>query len=305
MRILLKKGKQKELIKNFKIKNNLTWNQLSSLLKIKCSRFMTYYNEDSLIPFRLYFILDKDNKYARYIIEKKGENWGQEKGGRLSKGKTKMINLPKESKELAEFYGAMLGDGNSNKTKGYKKGTYMIRIVGDIRKDNEYLTNYVKPLIEKLFNIGVRVGKFKKTNAMFIEAHSVLLIDFLEKLGFKPGNKIKNQLEIPKWIKDNKFYLKACLRGLYDTDGSAYQLTNQNSYQINFSNSNSVLLNDVKNGLRRLGIYCSEITKGDEINITKKSELRKFLKLIGFSNSKHLNKVKMWNIAPSSSGQIQ
>ena len=198
----------------------------------------------------------------------------------------------------------MLGDGNSNKTKAYKIGSYSIRIVGDIRKDNKYLLNYVKLIIERLFKIKVRTGKFKKTNAMLIEAHSVRLIEFLEKLGFKPGNKIKNQLEIPLWIKNNEEYLKACLRGLYDTDGSIYKLTNQNSYQINFSNSNSVLLNDVKNGLRQLGIYCSEITKGKEINITKKSELRKFLKLIGFSNSKHLDKVKMWKIAPSSSGQI-
>ena len=180
----------------------------------------------------------------------------------------------------------------------------MIRIVGDIRKDNEYLSNYVKPIIEKLFKIKVRIGKFKKTNAMFIEAHSVLLIEFLEKLGFKPGNKIKNRLEIPFWIKNNKEYLKACLRGLYDTDGSAYKLTNQNSYQINFCNYNSILMKDTRESLIKLGISPSKVSKGTDMYITKKEEIVKFLKLIGFRNSKHLDKVKMWKIAPSSSGQI-
>jgi len=88
------------------------------------------------------------------------------------------------------------------------------------------------------------------------------------------------------------------LRGLYDTDGSAYKLTNQNSYQINFSNKNRRLLEEVRDSLISLGIFPSNITKGKEINITKKSELAKFLKLVGFHNSKHLDKVKMWKIAP-------
>ena len=62
---------------------------------------------------------------------------------------------------------------------------------------------------------------------MFLEAHSLKLINFLEDKGFKPGNKIKNKLRIPSWIKNNRKFLKACLRGLYDTDGSVYKLTGQ------------------------------------------------------------------------------
>ncbi|MBI2044864.1 hypothetical protein HYT23_02300 [Candidatus Pacearchaeota archaeon] len=236
------------------------------------------------------------------------DNWGQCKGGIISLGKTKEIKIPRDSEELAEFYGIMLGDGNSYKTSFYKsrnnkRGVYVIKIVGDSRHDKEYLTNYVKPLIEKLFNIQVRVGRFKPKkgfqdppNAMFIESHSVKLINFLEEKGFPPGNKIKNKLRIPVWIKDHNKFLIACLRGLYDTDGSVYKLTNQNSHQFCFTNYNQDLLNDVRNGLLSLGINCSRISKGKEIYITKKDELRKFLKLIGFSNDKHLKKVRMWNL---------
>ena len=100
------------------------------------------------------------------------------------------------------------------------------------------------------------------------------------------------------WISSNPLFLRRCIRGLYDTDGSVYKLTNQDSHQINFCNYNWHLLSETRNALVSLGIQPSKISKGKEINITKKSELRKFLNTIGFSNKKHLNKIKMWKIAP-------
>ncbi len=238
-----------------------------------------------------------------YILEKRSENWGKIKGGINSSGRLKQISFPEDSMHLAEFYGVMLGDGNSHKvnfykSRNYKRGVYRIRIVGDANLDKSYLVHYVKPLIEGLFSIDVLVGRFKNTNAMYLESYSLELVDFLEKKGFKPGNKIKNKLEIPKWIKDNKKYLISCIRGLYDTDGSVYKLTNQNSHQICFTNVNKVLMNDVRNSLLGLGINCSKISNKD-LYITRKSELRKFLKLIGFNNLRHLNRVKMFGLNKS------
>ncbi len=305
MRVIFLKGKQRELIKEFKSKNNLTIKKLAETLKIKEGKLRAYFYETSNISKEIYNKLDEEKRYKKYIKEIKEEGWRRKKGGKLSSGKTKKIRLPKENEKLAEIYGIMLGDGNLTKIKDYKVGTYMIRIVGDSRLDKEYLENHVKPIIEKLFDINVRIGKFKNKNAMFLESHGKELVNFFERKGFKAGNKIKNKLGIPKWIKGNRSFLKACLKGLYDTDGSAYKLTNQNSYQISFCNYNQKLLNDVRNSIISLGITPSKITKGEEFNITKKSELRKFLKGVGFSNPRHLNKVKMWKIAPSSSGQIQ
>ena len=300
MRIKFVKGKQKELIRKFKEEKNLTWKQLADVFGIKEGRLKAYIEETSLIGEELYKKLDKDKTYLRYVLEKLEENWGRKKGGVNSKGKTKPINEPEDSKELAEFYGAMLGDGNSHRTKYYKhrddkRGVFVIRIVGDSRLDKKYHSEYLKPIIENLFQVKVRVGNFKNSNAMFLEVHGVRLVEFLEKKGFPPGNKIKNKLRIPDWIKSNKNYLKACLRGLYDTDGSVYKLTNQNSHQICFTNVNQGLMGDVRDGLISLGINCSKISNKD-IYITKKSELRKFLKLVNFSNDRHLKKVKMWNL---------
>ena len=257
MRLKFVKGKQKELIKSFKKNKNLTQRQLADFLEIKEGRLKTYVDENSLIQKEIYDKLDAEKKFFKFILETKKDNWGKVKGGKNSTGSTKEIKSPRDSVELSEFYGIMLGDGNSHRTNFYKdrtnkRGTYMIRIVGDADKDKEYLINHVKPLIERLFLIEVREGKFKQSNAIFLRAHGIQLIDFLEKKGFPPGNKIKNKLKIPLWIKSNPNFLKACLRGLYDTDGSVYKLTNQNSYQFCFTNHNQELLKDVRDSLLKL-----------------------------------------------------
>lgn len=296
MRLVLKEDKQKELIKKEKENLSLSFPKLAKKLGIKTGRLYAYYYNKILLPKKLFEKFSLKEKYRKYIIDKKEDNWGQSKGGNKSKGKTKEIKVPKECRELAEFYGIMLGDGNLTVKKSYKIGTYQIRIVGDSRFDKEYLINYVKPLIERLFDIKVKANKIKNENAIKIVATGKKLAEFLQIKGFKPGDKIINQLEIPSWIKENPEFLKVCLRGLYDTDGCVYKLTNQNSYQIMFKNYNMKLLEDTRNGLISLGIKPSKITIGKSIMVTKKSELRRFLNEIGFSNSKHVDKVKTWDI---------
>lgn len=295
MRIVLKENKQKELIDKEKQKYG-SFPKLAKQLKIRTGKIYAYYYDNLSLPEELFNRLSLKEEYEKYILFKKEDNWGQSKGGKASPGNTKDIKIPPYCKEFAEFYGIMLGDGNLNVKKAHKIGTYQIRIVGDSRKDKDYLINYVKPLIERLFSIKVKISKQKNANALYLTSTGRKLAEFLEIKGFKPGDKIRNQLDIPGWIKQNPSFLRRCLRGLYDTDGSAYKLTNQNSYQINFKNYNRRLLEDVRQSLINLKIYPSQITKGKEIVITKKAELRKFLNEVGFSNNKHLDKIKTWNI---------
>ncbi len=303
MRIYFERGKQRELIKEFKRISGLKWNELANFLKIKTGTLKSYYYESSLIPGALYKKLDKNTNYKKFILEKKSENWGKKKGGSISKGNTKEIEIPGRSERLAEFYGVMLGDGNVTKISGYKIGVYSIRIVGDFNNEREYILNFVKPLVENLFKINVKVGKYKSSNCIFAEAYSRRLVDFLEGMGFIAGDKIRNRLRIPVWIKENKAYVTACLRGLFDTDGSFYRLGKQNSYQIQFKNHNRSLLDDVRAEILKLGIKVSKIIDGRSIVITKREEIEKFYKVVGFSNFKHLKKIKAL-IVPSSSGQI-
>jgi hypothetical protein len=299
MRIRLCKGKQRELI--FLAKGERTWIDLAKSLGL--NEFYIRHelrNEKRTLSEEVFKRLSDiaGVDFGEFVLERLEDNWGRIKGGKISEGRTiRDIVFPKYSKEFAEFYGVMLGDGNSNRTKGVGIGTYMIRVIGDLNLDREYHINYLKPLMENLFGLKVKVGR-NKNNAMHLTIHSKLVVEFLEKQEFPPGDKIRNEVSIPSWIKDNRDYLCACLRGIYDTDGGIYQLNNQTTCQIAFTNHNKKLLKDVRDSLIKLGIVPSKIVAGRRVYITKKSELQKFLKLIGFSNLRHSKKIEMFNLVP-------
>lgn len=53
-----------------------------------------------------------------------------------------------------------------------------------------------------------------------------------------------SKIGIPQWIKNDETYIKACLRGLIDTDGSIFRMSkrDKNLIRIGFTNHNSRLL---------------------------------------------------------------
>lgn len=292
MRLRFKKGKQKEFLKLEKEKLSLTWPKFAKYLGIKHGKLRTFIDEQVSIDSFTFNKLRLKSKYKKFIIEELSDNWGRSKGGKNSFGSTKTINIPEKNEELAELWGIVLGDGCVYRLKKYKIGVYCVKIAGHSINDKEYLLNFVKPLCDKLFGIRSRINYSKNKNCIYVILDSRKIVDFFEDNEFKAGNKIVNQSTIPNWIKKDNKSLAFCLRGLFDTDGSFYQLTNQNSYQINFKNNNLTLLNDLREGLIQLGILPSKIIRGNSLVITKKSEIEKFYKLIGFSNPKHLNKIK-------------
>ena len=299
MRIRLFEGKQKELI--LLAKGSVAWTKLADELGLN-DFYLRHElkNEKRLLRDDIFDKLCDvaGVDFSRFVEERLDDNWGRAKGGRESDGKlNKNVHFPEYSEELAEFYGAMLGDGNSNKVQNYKVGTYMIRIAGDLNLDRDYHLKYLKPLIEGLFGVKVKVFEHSSRKIRYLTVYSKLVVDFLEGLGFFPGDKIKNKLAIPLWIKKNKDYLCACLRGLYDTDGGIYGLNGQSTCQIAFTNHNRVLLDDVRDSLIELGMSPSKIVSGRRVYLTKKSELQKFLKQIGFSNVRHFEKFKMLGLA--------
>ena len=97
---------------------------------------------------------------------------------------------------------------------------------------------------------------------------------------------------MPAWVKENKKFLIACLRGLFDTDGTIFQ-ANKIKYPkrltIGFKNNNKTLLFDVRDSLISLGFHPTN-TKRNAIFLCRKDEIKLFMKRIGFSNNKHSQK---------------
>lgn len=244
---------------------------------------------------KMNFDVSEQKKLALKLIEKsRGKNWGQRKGGLLSRGSLKVINLPDKCKELAEFVGIILGDGNIySYSKGKKIGVYSVRIAGDYEKDKDYHIKYVLPLCERLFNTNVRIRKHTN-NERFVCIDSKQLVEYLTSMGLKTGDKIKNNLGIPTWIFEDEEFIKACLRGLIDTDGSIFRMSQRDSnlIRICFTNHNRRLLDDTRTAFVKLGFYPSKIISNKNIFISRQSDIVRYIKEVGFSNNKHKQRLQ-------------
>jgi len=133
----------------------------------------------------------------------------------------------------------------------------------------------------------------KTTNGIHLVIYGKKIIEFVKKKGINSGNKKVNHQKIPDWILENKGYLAACLRGLIDTDGCIYYIskkTNKN-LRISFTSYIPALMNDVRTSLIGLGFHPSKVMRGEDICISSKEDVDKFLKEIGFSNDKHLKRL--------------
>lgn len=299
MRVQFKQSKQRELILKYKRDHLLTWQEFADFLHVKKSTVLTWCHEKNLLPYGIYLKLDKQRLFNRQILNLKKEYWGQSKGGIASTGTTKEISLPRHCADLAELIGIILGDGNLHEyIKTQKIRTYMLRIAGDSKKDKDYLMTYVAPLCECLFSIQPKFLYQKQSNELFVILHSKKVIEFFKKMGLTPGDKIKNRLNIPGWVLKDETYLRACLRGLIDTDGSIFRMSNRDPQllRINFRNVNSSLLETVYNSFVTLGF--KPAFANNVVYLSRKQDIVNFLKGIGFSNSKHRLRLKKFKDSP-------
>tara|TARA_Y100000310_G_C20587798_1_gene766371 strand:+ start:246 stop:1148 length:903 start_codon:yes stop_codon:yes gene_type:complete len=295
-RIKLKKGYQRRLIENAKEKNKISWKELGKLLKISSDYLrLDLRLEKRYISQELYDKLSEISglNYNRLILERLDKNWGRSKGGKLSKPKEKQAKklVNNYSIELAEFIGVMLGDGNIWERKGF----YYVRVCGHSIEDKEYLINHIKPLIKKIFNINMQTYIHKTNNELYLTKGSKDFVFTLKNYGLKSGDKIKNNKGIPEWVFSSNNYLKACIRGLIDTDGSVTPITNRNYTYIWFTNKNAALRDDFERAMKILGYKISKwnFSGTPETYIGNKKGIRKFYKEIGFNNPKHKQRFMM------------
>lgn len=222
--------------------------------------------------------------------KKKQHEWWEMKGKLLNNPifKRKPIRKPKKSKELAEFIGIMLGDG------GITSYANQICITLNNRDDKEYI-GFVSALIEKLFSRKPTVIDHKTAHAARILVSSMSLVEYLISLGLKTGNKTTLQVDIPDWIKNNKAYSLACVRGLVDTDGCIFKHTykvNGNFYlykKLAFTSLSEPIRESVFAILRSIGIK-PRLSGHRDVRIDSQEDMEIYFKKVGSSNQKHLNK---------------
>jgi len=220
--------------------------------------------------------------------------------------KARKIKIPSISEELAEDIGIQIGDGFIGYWRnGKEKGSFKIQVYGNITEDEHYLTNFVKPLKEKLYGIKVYSNKNSIAGTFFITIYSKNLLYFYKNLGFPIGPKIN--IKIPKFIFSDKKLEIACLRGLMDTDGTlSFRKGDYSNYSfpiVKFSSKSKNLSIQVCKILNNLKIPFSvqyDIKQHDkrtkkiyiknEVCIQGKKNLEKWMKIIGFNNVTQITK---------------
>ncbi len=135
--------------------------------------------------------------------------------------------------ELAELAGIVLGDGSLYFSK--KHNAYQFVMTGHKQNDREYYETFLLPLLERNFGKSFTFNFVKGVNMIRIRSQKRKIIEDISKLGIPIGNKQKNNVQIPSWIFSNKKFLRACIRGLIDTDGSVCPITGRNYSYIWFS----------------------------------------------------------------------
>lgn len=203
------------------------------------------------------------------------KRWNFSNWQKINKRKSERIKEKKlkRSNELAELIGIILGDGcltNLPRTEA-------LRIVCN-SEQQDYI-NHIVTLIQKIFDKRPTVYKRSGQKATNITLYRCNLS---ERLGIPCGNKIKNQVTIPKWIKENRNYSTNCLKGLFETDGSYYEDESNYTCVIEFKNNCRSLLQNVHHILKNFG-YHPQFGK-NYIRLARRREVFGFKSLINFRN---------------------
>ncbi len=182
-----------------------------------------------------------------------------------------------KNKATAEAIGIILGDGYI--------GERDVVISLNSLKERKYIT-HVNRLLEKTFLHKPSNSQAKDTNTHRIVYTRKGIVDELLNLGLHKGNKVKNQVGVPLWIKENRELSTACMKGLFDTDGSIYfhirRNTRTKNIELNFSNASKPLLHFFADFCIREGIIPKGNFRknGTELFIYSRKDVIRFAELI-------------------------
>ncbi len=287
-RVKINKKLLKEILFKIKKFNNLTWKDLANNLGL-CEQSVRndWIEKGNSIPYSIFKRLlnlhpkldYKDIKDQIKILE---PFWGQKIGIKSRiEYKLKIPNV--KSKEFAEFYGIMLGDGcvYSNLSG--------ICISSDSLTDKQYNKEYISRLVNNLFGIYPKIYYSKEERVMRCVLYSRKVANFMVNLGFPRGKKIYGDPKILEIFFKNRLLLSSCIRGLFDTDGTVCPHPNT-KIMLSISITYDTLLKSSINAFKILKVQIGNYNKG--LNMYGKKKVGQYFKKIGSSNIKHITKYK-------------
>ena len=202
----------------------------------------------------------------------------------------------KINKDMAEFYGVLMGDGCISRYKNQNKIVYAIRIDGNSLTDKEYYL-YLQKLIYKIIERKTKIKYRKNCNGIYLYFVCKNLAEFLNKyLNFPYGK--KGEIKIHNRIVNNKNLLKYTLKGFFDTDGSLYFTKNNSKIRnypiIELSTHSKSLMYQLKEILDNFGFNTKLSHYKDSVKLHGKHNLQKWMELIGSNNYHKFYRFLYW-----------
>jgi len=320
-RVYLEKGEQARFLREVKERlPHLTWQKIADICGVERHTLLGWRREEWRMSYRtlmrlsrlsgvptphiLEVVSEKERrrrasaKAGRIVQAKYGCRFTQEdrrKGGRVSQQQRrehperynfattrKVINIPPKSARLAELVGIVLGDGQITNLQ--------VNVSNNAEKEQEY-GHFIAGLFKELFGLDATIGKARK-NCSKVIVSSVALVEYLESIGLKRGDKLASGVGVPEWIFASEATMRACVRGLMDTDGCIF-LRRQRSHgrerrylELHFSSHSPALREGMTHMLQALGFTPRPGRKN--VTLYRQREVHRYFEKIGSSNAHHL-----------------
>lgn len=196
---------------------------------------------------------------------------------------SKSIHAPANNTKLAELVGILMGDGSLS--------AWQAKVTLNLKNDRIY-SLYVAKLFTDLFLIKVGLYERVYNSTLEVVVSSNKLVSFLNSKGLPIGDKIKHGLDIPLWVYKRKSWQRACLRGLFDTDGCTYVDSHKYDKKeyayigLAFTSYSETLLESIAVVLKNLG-YSPTKTSKWRVFLRREKEVIRFFQEINPRNVRH------------------
>lgn len=204
---------------------------------------------------------------------------------RSNRNNSNVVALPSTySAELAEAFGILLGDGSLSK--------YFVKTYSNYHLETAY-ADFIKRLFEKLFP-GASICRYDRPvrGAIEIQISSRSVAEYFVSIGFDARTR-----KIPSWISQERKYVAAAVRGLFDTEGSVGVKRFKGKHgdyiykQLCVTNSNENVLQFLERSLVSLGFRPTRNSKKN-IYISNKLDIKRYMEDIGSHNPKLKRKIE-------------
>jgi hypothetical protein len=176
-----------------------------------------------------------------------------------------------QNSDLAELIGVVLGDGYI----GAHARTEVLRIA--CNNNNQGFIRRYSMMVERVFSKKPTVKKRTTSECVDIVMYEK---GIAARLGLATGAKTHRPFVLPIWISTQPEYVRAFLRGLYETDGCHAIHRGTYTYKFIFSNVNQSLLELVFMLLCELGFHPTKTEK--TVQLSRKAEVSDAVALLSF-----------------------